>query len=244
MLLHLIKRVAAKERNKKMRKTSYPHDPMEKDLVNIFHFKDLDEVSHDVQTQGLFQVYPQSPQQFLSLFKDLQKASLKAITEVDKTIPFSTIIKKLAKDKRIKDTLPPPRLWEYPPPQYSLSQLQSIPTPRCHKLEIAWIAKISALFMSQQSPQQISQRDDECSQDWKILVSHWESLYRKYFFTGLCHQPTKKRKGSLWPYFPWARTSQGHDHCISEFGDSNVPSRCNKSCHPVIFSWDCDSESC
>ncbi|XP_045135374.1 uncharacterized protein LOC123518571 [Portunus trituberculatus] len=235
MLLYLIKREAAKKRNKKTRETSHLHDPMEKDLINIFQFKDLNEVPHAAQTQGLFKLSPQSPQQFLTLFKDLQKASLKDITAVDKATSFSTILKKLTKDQRIKDILPPPGLREYPLTQYSQSQLQSIPTLRCRKLEIAWIAKINALFMSQETPSQTSQRDDECLQDWKVLASHWESLYRKYFFMGLHHQP-KKQEGSLWPYFPWVSTSQAYDHCISEFGNSNIPTRCSKSYHPAIFS--------
>ncbi|XP_063858755.1 uncharacterized protein LOC135099950 isoform X2 [Scylla paramamosain] len=59
MLLYLIKREAAKERKQKMRETGHPHDAMEKDFMNIFHFKNLNEVSHAVQTQGLFQVYSQ-----------------------------------------------------------------------------------------------------------------------------------------------------------------------------------------
>lgn len=226
MLLYLIEK-EVKKRNKKMKETDHPHDALERDFINIFHFKGLNETSQAVQTQGLLQVYPQSPQQFLTLFKDLQKASLKDITVNDNDIDYCSMINKHTKDQRIKDVLPPPGLREYPPTQCPQSQLQSIPTTRCHKLEKAWVAKINSLSMSQQTPQQIFQSDDECFKDWKVLAPPWESLYRKYFFTGLHHQPKRKQKDSLWPYFPWACSNHRYNHY--DFGSYNiVPTRCNK----------------
>lgn len=247
ILTNVMRREAERKKNMKVRETGDPLDTMEKVFINTFQFKDLNEVPHAARMQGLLQAYPQSPQQFLTLYKSLQKESLKDIQNItmdDLDVRYSTIIKMFAKEQRINDILPAPGLRQYPSTKHSNSVLQSTLTPRQHKLEATWTVKTKALFMTQETPPGTSQSDDKLLDNLEVLVPQWESLFYKYFFTRLRHQPLGTQKGSLWPYFPWARSSHWCNFCIPEFRSSNIPSRCNHLPDPITFPWGDGSSLC
>ena len=246
ILCYVLKREIERKRNRKIREIVHPHDLMERAFIKIFQFKDLNEVPQAAKMQGLLRGNPQSPQQFLSLFKALQKSSMKDIQNIvmeNSNIRYSTVIKRVTKEEQIKDILPPPGRRRYPSIKYSNSVLKSTLTPRHYKHEAAWIAKTKALLMSQETPVETSQSNDELFDNLEVFIPKWESLFRKHFFTGL-HQPQGTQKGSLWPYFPWARSTHWCDFCIPEFRNSNITSRCNGVPHRETFPWGCGGNQC
>lgn len=244
IITSVIRRQGEKKKTMKVRNTGHPHDTMKKAFINIFHFKDLKEVPHAVDMEGLLQEHPQSLKQFFTIYTALQRESLKDIQNITmdgSEFKYSNAVKTLAKEQRIKDVLPPPGLRQYPLSKHSDSVLQSIPTLKQCKLEAAWTGKTKALFMPQERPPQTSQNDDKVLE---VLVPQWESLFYKYFFTRLRHQPTPTQKESHWPYFPWERSSHWCDYCLPEFRSSNIPSRCNHLPDPITFPWGPDNSLC